>query len=213
MASNAYPAFWERKPMKRLTFALTGTAALLLAACNSSNQDQVNNAEVNQANDQLNELSGDAANDAANAQAAALATQQQQLEQADDTTTGAMRRSRTSSKETRWHVAPRRAPALVPAMADEAIPAATLILVRDRDGAPPDLLMVERAEGMAFAAGALVFPGGGSTRPTVSLASGWAWTARQLQRSAKRSRKPRSRRAGAPARPRSRSPDAAATGG
>jgi 8-oxo-dGTP pyrophosphatase MutT (NUDIX family) len=45
-------------------------------------------------------------------------------------------------------------------MADEAIPAATLILVRDRDGAPPDLLMVERAEGMAFAAGALVFPGG-----------------------------------------------------
>jgi capsule polysaccharide export protein KpsE/RkpR len=87
MASNAYPAFWERKPMKRLTFALTGTTALLLAACNSSNQDQVNNAEVNQANDQLNELSGDAANDAANAQAAALATQQQQLEQANDTTT------------------------------------------------------------------------------------------------------------------------------
>lgn len=45
-------------------------------------------------------------------------------------------------------------------MDDAAIPAATLILVRDRDGAPPDLLMVERAEGMAFAAGALVFPGG-----------------------------------------------------
>lgn len=45
-------------------------------------------------------------------------------------------------------------------MADEAIPAATLILVRDRDNGPPDLLMVERAEGMAFAAGALVFPGG-----------------------------------------------------
>jgi 8-oxo-dGTP pyrophosphatase MutT (NUDIX family) len=45
-------------------------------------------------------------------------------------------------------------------MADEAIPAATLILVRDRVGGPPDLLMVERAEGMAFAAGALVFPGG-----------------------------------------------------
>ncbi len=41
-----------------------------------------------------------------------------------------------------------------------AIPAATLILVRDRAGAPPDLLMVERAAGMAFAAGALVFPGG-----------------------------------------------------
>ena len=45
-------------------------------------------------------------------------------------------------------------------MTDEAIPAATLILVRDRPEGPPDLLMVERAEGMAFAAGALVFPGG-----------------------------------------------------
>jgi len=45
-------------------------------------------------------------------------------------------------------------------MADEAIPAATLILVRDRGDDPPELLMVERAEGMAFAAGALVFPGG-----------------------------------------------------
>ena len=45
-------------------------------------------------------------------------------------------------------------------MPDEAIPAATLIVVRDRPGAPPELLMVERAQGMAFAAGALVFPGG-----------------------------------------------------
>lgn len=45
-------------------------------------------------------------------------------------------------------------------MDDAAIPAATLILVRDCAGAPPDLLMVERAAGMAFAAGALVFPGG-----------------------------------------------------
>jgi len=45
-------------------------------------------------------------------------------------------------------------------VADEAIPAATLILVRDQDRAAPELLMVERAEGMAFAAGALVFPGG-----------------------------------------------------
>jgi 8-oxo-dGTP pyrophosphatase MutT (NUDIX family) len=45
-------------------------------------------------------------------------------------------------------------------MADEAIPAATLVVVRDRTGGPPELLMVERAEGMAFAAGALVFPGG-----------------------------------------------------
>ena len=45
-------------------------------------------------------------------------------------------------------------------MADQAIPAATLIVVRDRSGGAPELLMVERAEGMAFAAGALVFPGG-----------------------------------------------------
>jgi 8-oxo-dGTP pyrophosphatase MutT (NUDIX family) len=45
-------------------------------------------------------------------------------------------------------------------MADDAIPAATLIVVRERSGGPPELLMVERAEGMAFAAGALVFPGG-----------------------------------------------------
>lgn len=45
-------------------------------------------------------------------------------------------------------------------MSDEAIPAATLIVVRDRPGAAPELLMVERAQGMAFAAGAWVFPGG-----------------------------------------------------
>ena len=46
-------------------------------------------------------------------------------------------------------------------MSDEAIPAATLIVVREAaGGGPPQLLMVERAEGMAFAAGALVFPGG-----------------------------------------------------
>jgi 8-oxo-dGTP pyrophosphatase MutT (NUDIX family) len=43
---------------------------------------------------------------------------------------------------------------------DEAIPAATLIVVRETASGPPELLMVERAEGMAFAAGALVFPGG-----------------------------------------------------
>jgi 8-oxo-dGTP pyrophosphatase MutT (NUDIX family) len=43
----------------------------------------------------------------------------------------------------------------------EAIPAATLILMRPAaDGGPPEILMLERAETMAFAAGALVFPGG-----------------------------------------------------
>ena len=45
-------------------------------------------------------------------------------------------------------------------MSDDAIPASTLILVRDRAGAAPELLMVERSDAMAFAAGALVFPGG-----------------------------------------------------
>lgn len=48
-------------------------------------------------------------------------------------------------------------------MADEAVtsrPAATLIVVLDRPGLPPEILMVERSAKMAFAAGALVFPGG-----------------------------------------------------
>jgi 8-oxo-dGTP pyrophosphatase MutT (NUDIX family) len=45
-------------------------------------------------------------------------------------------------------------------MSDEPIPASTLIVVREPVAGPPELLMVERAAGMAFAAGALVFPGG-----------------------------------------------------
>lgn len=56
-------------------------------------------------------------------------------------------------------------------MSDDAIPAATLIVVRDRQPAPPQLLMVERAEGMAFAAGALVFPGGRIDSADRSLAA------------------------------------------
>jgi 8-oxo-dGTP pyrophosphatase MutT (NUDIX family) len=39
--------------------------------------------------------------------------------------------------------------------------AATVVIVRDRPDGPPDILMMERASTMAFAAGALVFPGGG----------------------------------------------------
>jgi len=44
--------------------------------------------------------------------------------------------------------------------APPAIPAATLIVLRDRADGPPAILMVERARAMAFAGGALVFPGG-----------------------------------------------------
>ena len=42
----------------------------------------------------------------------------------------------------------------------DAIPAATLVVLRERASGPPDVLMVERAPAMAFAAGAMVFPGG-----------------------------------------------------
>ncbi len=40
------------------------------------------------------------------------------------------------------------------------IPAATLIVIRPATAQPPDILVVERAAGMAFAGGAIVFPGG-----------------------------------------------------
>lgn len=45
-------------------------------------------------------------------------------------------------------------------MANDPIPAATLVLIRDRAGQLPELLMVERAKAMSFAGGAMVFPGG-----------------------------------------------------
>lgn len=43
---------------------------------------------------------------------------------------------------------------------NDAIPAATLIVLRERPTGPPELLMVERPATMNFAAGAMVFPGG-----------------------------------------------------
>ena len=56
-------------------------------------------------------------------------------------------------------------------MTDEAIPAATLIMVRERPDGAPEVLMVERAGRMAFAAGALVFPGGRIDDADVDLAA------------------------------------------
>jgi 8-oxo-dGTP pyrophosphatase MutT (NUDIX family) len=44
--------------------------------------------------------------------------------------------------------------------ASTATPAATLVIFRDKIGSPPDILLVERAAHMAFAGGAIVFPGG-----------------------------------------------------
>lgn len=42
----------------------------------------------------------------------------------------------------------------------QPIPAATLIVMREREGGAPELLIVERSAAMRFAGGALVFPGG-----------------------------------------------------
>lgn len=46
------------------------------------------------------------------------------------------------------------------AIINEGRAAATVVILRDRPSAAPEILMMERAQGMAFAAGALVFPGG-----------------------------------------------------
>src|SRR5215210_3029838 len=43
---------------------------------------------------------------------------------------------------------------------DPPIPAATLIVIRPAPAGPPDILIVERGAAMAFAGGAIVFPGG-----------------------------------------------------
>lgn len=77
--------------MKKFVFVVAGIAALGLAACSGNNQDTVNNAEVNQPSaEDLNQMATDAANDAANAEAAALGNQQAELNSenaaADDTT-------------------------------------------------------------------------------------------------------------------------------
>lgn len=53
---------------------------------------------------------------------------------------------------------------------DAGRPAATIVIVRDLVDFLPQFLMVERAQTMAFAPGALVFPGGGVDATDVSLA-------------------------------------------
>jgi hypothetical protein len=63
--------------MKTLAFAVTATAALTLAGCGSSNQDEVGNAELNQPAVDLNEQANEAAMKAA--EDAALGNQQAQL--------------------------------------------------------------------------------------------------------------------------------------
>ncbi|MEJ7927283.1 NUDIX domain-containing protein [Sphingobium sp. AN641] len=50
--------------------------------------------------------------------------------------------------------------------------AATVVLLRDRPAAHPELLMVQRAHSMAFAAGALVFPGGALDPADFAIAQG-----------------------------------------
>lgn len=55
---------------------------------------------------------------------------------------------------------PASSPATAAALPDGAIPAATLVIMRPSDRGPDEILMVKRASNMAFAAGAVVFPGG-----------------------------------------------------
>ena len=86
IGAHAQLLLGNEKAMKRLAFACLGTAALALAACNNSNQDAVQNAEINQPDaDQLNELANQAAMDAANAQAAAQANLENQMQQENAT--------------------------------------------------------------------------------------------------------------------------------
>lgn len=63
-------------------------------------------------------------------------------------------------------------------MSDTAIPAATLVVMRPTADGPPSLLMVERAQGMAFAGGAIVFPGGRIDAADAAIAEGFEGSAR-----------------------------------
>jgi 8-oxo-dGTP pyrophosphatase MutT (NUDIX family) len=63
-------------------------------------------------------------------------------------------------------------------MTDTAIPAATLIVMRPCADGAPALLMVERAQKMAFAGGAIVFPGGRIDAADDAIAQGFDQSAR-----------------------------------
>lgn len=65
--------------MKKFGFALVGAAALVLAGCNSSNDDSLSNVDANADAGNLNALADNAAGVAAEAEA--LGNQAQQLEQ------------------------------------------------------------------------------------------------------------------------------------
>jgi len=52
----------------------------------------------------------------------------------------------------------------------QPIPAATVVVMRERAGDAPELLMLERSRAMRFAGGALVFPGGRVDPADVALA-------------------------------------------
>src|SRR5689334_3935018 len=54
----------------------------------------------------------------------------------------------------------------------DPIPAATLVLMRARAKGSPEVLVMERTGGMAFAAGALVFPGGRIDAADIEAAAG-----------------------------------------
>ncbi|MGE4322589.1 MAG: NUDIX hydrolase [Sphingobium sp.] len=56
---------------------------------------------------------------------------------------------------------------------EQGRPAATVVIVRDRRAAPAEILMMERASTMAFAAGALVFPGGALDDADHELGARW----------------------------------------
>ncbi len=65
---------------------------------------------------------------------------------------------KASERGYRWAMTQKVPPSALP---DNAIPAATLVIMRPSAAGPPDeILLVKRATTMAFAAGAVVFPGG-----------------------------------------------------